>query len=95
MTEIIEVSKVSEIPIDYDGVMAVPITFMEKYNPEQFEIISQDKVFRGKINGKEKYCRILIKNKFPLKKLEKYTDLEIFEELKRRGFEMSIEEIKK
>ena len=35
----IEVSKVSEIPEDYYGVMGVPITFMDKYNPEQFEII--------------------------------------------------------
>ena len=35
----IEVSKTSEIPCDYDGVMGVPITFMDKYNPEQFEIV--------------------------------------------------------
>jgi hypothetical protein len=35
----IEVSKVSEIPQDYDGVMGVPITFLDKYNPDQFEIL--------------------------------------------------------
>ena len=35
----IEVSKVSDIPCDYDGLMGVPITFMDKYNPNQFEII--------------------------------------------------------
>ena len=35
----IEVSKVSDIPMDYDGVMGVPMTFLEKYNPNQFEII--------------------------------------------------------
>ena len=35
----IEVSRVDEIPIDYDGVMGVPITFLYKYNPTQFEII--------------------------------------------------------
>ena len=35
----INVDKVSEIPCDYDGVMGVPITFLDKYNPEQFEII--------------------------------------------------------
>ena len=35
----IEVSKVVDIPLDYDGAMGVPITFMDKYNPEQFEII--------------------------------------------------------
>ena len=37
----IEVSKVSDIPCDYDGVMGVPITFLDKYNPNQFEIIGQ------------------------------------------------------
>ena len=37
----IDVSKVSDIPYDYDGVMGVPITFLNKYNPEQFEIIWQ------------------------------------------------------
>ena len=35
----IEVSKVVDIPADYAGVMGVPITFLDKYNPEQFEIL--------------------------------------------------------
>jgi hypothetical protein len=35
----IEVSKTKEIPVDYDGAMGVPITFLDKYNPEQFEIL--------------------------------------------------------
>ena len=35
----IEVSKTNEIPLDYNGVMGVPITFMNKYNPEQFDIL--------------------------------------------------------
>lgn len=35
----IEVSKVVDIPLDYKGVMGVPISFMDKYNPDQFEII--------------------------------------------------------
>ena len=35
----IEVSKVVDIPCDYDGEMGVPITFLDKYNPEQFEIV--------------------------------------------------------
>lgn len=35
----IEVGKTSEIPLDYDGFMGVPITFMDKYNPSQFEIV--------------------------------------------------------
>lgn len=35
----IEVAKTNDIPIDYTGVMAVPITFLNKYNPDQFEIL--------------------------------------------------------
>ncbi len=35
----INIDKVSEVPTDYDGAMGVPITFLDKYNPEQFEII--------------------------------------------------------
>lgn len=35
----INVDKVSEIPCNYDGVMGVPITFLDSYNPEQFEIL--------------------------------------------------------
>jgi hypothetical protein len=42
----IEVSRVNNIPIDYKGIMGVPITFMNKYNPEQFEIIGM-----GEDNG--------------------------------------------
>lgn len=62
----INVNKVSEIPMDYSGIMGVPITFMDKYNPEQFRVIGLDKQFtsdggRGKLNGKSKYARILIK----------------------------------
>lgn len=37
--EAIEVNKVENIPCDYDGVMGVPLTFLDKYNPDQFEII--------------------------------------------------------
>ena len=37
----IEVCKTSEIPKDYDGKMGVPITFLDKYNPDQFEIVGQ------------------------------------------------------
>ena len=35
----INVNKVADIPCDYEGVMGVPITFLDKYNPEQFEIV--------------------------------------------------------
>lgn len=39
---VIHVSKVKDIPLDYKGVMSVPITFMDKFNPDQFEIIGND-----------------------------------------------------
>jgi|WetSurMetagenome_2_1015567.scaffolds.fasta_scaffold79480_2 hypothetical protein len=35
----INVDKVTDIPCDYDGIMGVPITFFDRYNPEQFEIL--------------------------------------------------------
>lgn len=48
----IEVSKVKDIPEDYWGVMGVPITFMDSYNPEQFEIIGcSESEGRGFSNG--------------------------------------------
>lgn len=43
----IEVSKVSEIPMDFDGVMGVPITFLDKHNPAQFEIVGIAKTWFG------------------------------------------------
>jgi hypothetical protein len=39
--EAINVDKTKDIPLDYDGVMGVPITFMDKYSPEQFEILDR------------------------------------------------------
>ena len=39
----IEVNRVANIPMDYDGIMGVPITFMDKYNPEQFEILGSQR----------------------------------------------------
>ena len=65
----IEVSKTVEIPSDYDGVMGVPITFLDKYNPEQFEILGLDDHrvnWRGRgpdLNGKALYRRIIIRRK--------------------------------
>ena len=60
----IEVSRVKNIPYDYDGIMGVPITFLDKYCPEQFEIIKFRKGDDDKdlsVNGKCPYFRILIK----------------------------------
>lgn len=65
----IEVSKVTNIPVNYNGIMGVPISFMSKYNPEQFEIVGEfnhgsDNIFdlaKPIINGKELYPRIAIR----------------------------------
>jgi len=64
----INVDKCELIPIDYKGVMGVPISFMDKYNPEQFEIIGNEydlkiEKGRGYINGKRMYARIFIKRR--------------------------------
>ena len=62
----INVNKTQDIPMDYDGFMGVPITFLHKYNPEQFELIKFRKGNDEKdlsINGKCPYFRILIKNR--------------------------------
>jgi hypothetical protein len=74
----IEVSKVVDIPLDYDGVMGVPITFLDKYSPDQFEIVGisgdlanplliDDKRKTGRfyINGRRLYDRLAIRNKHP------------------------------
>lgn len=62
----IEVPKTNMIPNDYSDVMGVPITFLDKYNPNQFEIVGFRKGHDGKdlrLNGKDLYARILIKKK--------------------------------
>jgi hypothetical protein len=67
----IEVPFTNAIPSDFDGVMGVPISFLDKYNPEQFEILGIDRYIennpnygkRFDLNGKEVYARILIKHK--------------------------------
>jgi hypothetical protein len=73
----IDVSFTDAIPSNYDGVMGVPISFLDKYSPEQFEMLGimntgeENKGIRYEgtahgrpiINGVEKYLRILIKHK--------------------------------
>jgi hypothetical protein len=75
----IEVPYTIAIPSDYDGVMGVPISFLDKYNPDQFEILSANdfrknenvpfkahglvKDKEGAINGKPVYVRIFIRHK--------------------------------
>lgn len=73
----INVDTTAEIPEDYDGLMGVPITFLDKYNPDQFEIIDgigrysildNEKTrkagkYLSMIDGKAKYFRIIIKRR--------------------------------
>jgi hypothetical protein len=70
----IEVSQVADIPENYYGVMGVPITFLDKWNPDQFEIlgssrggVDQDSTgVYGRsclLNGKELYARLFIRRK--------------------------------
>lgn len=67
----IEVPFTDAIPGDYSGVMGVPISFLDKYCPEQFEIIGLDRYVEGNrypnkrmfINNKEIYARILIRKR--------------------------------
>lgn len=62
----INVDKTQNIPMDYDGFMGVPITFLHKFNPDQFEIIKFRKGNDEKdlsINGKCPYFRIIIRKK--------------------------------
>jgi hypothetical protein len=46
----IEVSKVKDIPIDYEGEIGVPITFLDKYNPDQFEIVGSSMTLGAKMS---------------------------------------------
>jgi len=75
----INIDATKDIPIDYKEPMGVPITFMDKYNPKQFEIldgIGRYSMLTGptnktrgtyltKINGIPKFARIIIKNRKP------------------------------
>ena len=67
----IEVNRLVNIPKDYDGIMGVPITFIDKYNPNQFEILNcsafSDPDFGGcgslYIDKKKIYARVLMRKK--------------------------------
>ena len=64
----IEVPFTDAIPNDYPGVMGVPISFIDKYCPEQFEILGNEDDLnipkgRGYVDGKRLYGRIFIRHK--------------------------------
>ena len=64
----IEIPITLAIPSDYKGVMGVPVSFLDKYCPEQFEILGNEYILnidkgRGYINGERMYSRIFIKHK--------------------------------
>ena len=69
--EIININKVKEIPKNYNGKMGVPITFLHKYCPEQFEILGELKhgsdneydLAKPIVEGKELFTRIIIRHK--------------------------------
>lgn len=66
----IEVPFTAAIPSDYDGVMGVPISFLEKHNPAQFEIVGNEYSLnlskgRAYVQGKRKFARIFIRRKGP------------------------------
>ena len=74
----INVDKVNDIPKDWDGVMGVPITFLDKYNPEQFEIVQFRKGEDGRdlaftVEREREWCRTSgcsyaeFEKKFPLR----------------------------
>ena len=72
----INVKRVQDIPMDYTGIMGVPITIINKYNSSQFEIIGEANhgsdneydLFKPTINGKQIFKRILIRNKMKFTK---------------------------
>ena len=62
----VEVPRVALLPKDYFGEMGVPISFLNKHNPDQFELVGRERDKVGDsfyLNGKEKFKRILIKRK--------------------------------
>ena len=57
----INVNKTADIPMDYNGVIGVPITFLDKYCPTQFELVGVMTGSKCFVNNKHVYARILIK----------------------------------
>jgi len=71
----ININKVVDIPEDYNGLMGVPISFLDKYNPDQFELVGEANhgidnkfdLFKPMLNGKECFKKLIIRLKNPTK----------------------------
>ena len=82
----INVKKITDIPYDYSGIMGVPITIINKYNSEQFEIVGEANhgsdneydLFKPTINKKQLFKRILIRNKKIMVKPKMFRILDLF-----------------
>lgn len=82
----INVKRVTDIPIDYEGVMGVPITYLKYHNSLQFEIVGEANhgsdnefdLFKPKINGKELFKRILIRKKNQADMPKEFRILDLF-----------------
>ena len=75
----ININLLADIPVDYAGAMGVPISFIDKYNPNQFEILSADELIKSEVTnqkghglikdkeaaicGKPTYVRVVIRHK--------------------------------
>lgn len=77
----LEVPEWKDIPKDYAGIMGVPVTFLNRYDPDQFEILGLDSMVvpgwaldggRLTLGNKRKYMRVMIRNKKP----ERFKEME-------------------
>lgn len=83
----INVRKVAEIPMDYDGIMGVPITYLKYHNQSQFEIVGEANhgsdnefdLFKPVVGGKQLFKKILIRRIAPMKERPtKFNILDLF-----------------
>ena len=86
MFPVINIDKVKDIPADYPGLMGVPITFLDKYNPAQFELCGITQGGARLENGREPYRRLLIRNLHP----DLPEEIDISEWLAKCGVDMSL-----
>lgn len=82
----INVKTINDIPYDFYGIMGVPITIINRYNSEQFEIVgeanhgsdSEYDLFKPILNGKELYKKILIRRRIKDVKIKDFKILDLF-----------------